>query len=40
VVHGLAVPASYLATTTLYGVVYIAMLLLAAVLIFSKRDFK
>jgi Cu-processing system permease protein len=40
VVHNLDVPMSYLATTTVYGVVYIAMLLVAAVLIFSKRDFK
>lgn len=40
VVHGLPVPLSYLATTTLYGVVYISMLLVAAAAIFSKRDFK
>ena len=40
VVHGLGVPLSYIATTTLYGAVYIAMLLVAAATIFSRRDFK
>ena len=40
VVHGLDVPLTYLATTTLYGAVYIAMLLVAAVTIFARRDFK
>jgi Cu-processing system permease protein len=39
-VHGLYVPAGYLALTAGYGVVYIALLLAAAVLIFSRRDFK
>lgn len=40
VVHGLPVPWSYAATTAAYGVVYVALLLMAAVLIFSRRDFK
>ena len=40
VVHGLSVPAGYLATTTAYGAAYIAALLVAAVVIFSRRDFK
>lgn len=40
VVHGLPVPAGYVAATTGYGVLYIAALLLAATFIFSRRDFK
>jgi ABC-type transport system involved in multi-copper enzyme maturation permease subunit len=40
VVHGLAVPAGYLAATVGYGAAYIAALLLGAVVIFSRRDFK
>lgn len=40
VVHGLPVPAGYLAATAGYGAVYIAALLLAATVIFSRRDFK
>jgi Cu-processing system permease protein len=40
VVHGLDVPAGYLALTAGYGVLYIALLLAAAILIFSRRDFK
>jgi ABC-type transport system involved in multi-copper enzyme maturation permease subunit len=40
VVHGLAVPAGYLAITATYGLAYIAVLLLLATLIFSRRDFK
>jgi ABC-type transport system involved in multi-copper enzyme maturation permease subunit len=40
VVHGLAVPMSYVATETAYGLLYIAGLLLAAIVIFSRRDFK
>lgn len=40
VVHGLDVPAAYIAATALYGAVYITMLLVAAVAIFSRRDFK
>jgi Cu-processing system permease protein len=40
VVHGLAVPAGYIATTAAYGALYIGALLVAATLIFSRRDFK
>jgi ABC-type transport system involved in multi-copper enzyme maturation permease subunit len=40
VVHGLPVTAGYFAMTLLYAVTYIAMLITAAVLIFSRRDFK
>jgi ABC-type transport system involved in multi-copper enzyme maturation permease subunit len=40
VVHGLPVAAGYVATTTAYGAAYIAALLLGAVVIFSRRDFK
>jgi Cu-processing system permease protein len=40
VVHGIAVPVGYIATTVAYGVAYIAALLLAATFIFSRRDFK
>jgi len=40
VVHALPVPAAYLVTTALYGAVYIAMLLVASVAVFSRRDFK
>ena len=40
VVHGLPVPASYIATTALYGLVYITLLVVAAAVIFSRRDFK
>ena len=40
VVHGQAVPAAYLAWTSLYGVLYIGALLVAAVAVFSRRDFK
>jgi ABC-type transport system involved in multi-copper enzyme maturation permease subunit len=40
VVHGLPVPAGYIAGSIAYGGVYIAALLLAATLIFSRRDFK
>jgi ABC-type transport system involved in multi-copper enzyme maturation permease subunit len=40
VVHGQAVPAGYIALTTAYGLVYIAVLLIAATTIFSRRDFK
>ena len=38
--HALPVPAGYLASTALYGAVYIALLLAASVVIFSRRDFK
>jgi Cu-processing system permease protein len=40
VVHTLPVPTMYLVTTAAYGAVYIAMLLVGAVWIFSRRDFK
>jgi ABC-type transport system involved in multi-copper enzyme maturation permease subunit len=40
VVHGIAVPIAYVATTVAYGVLYIAMLLGVSMLIFSRRDFK
>jgi hypothetical protein len=40
VVHALPVQASYVATTALYGWVYVALLLTAAVIVFSRRDFK
>jgi ABC-type transport system involved in multi-copper enzyme maturation permease subunit len=40
VVHGLPVGWHYLAATIGYGVVYIAMLLVASITIFSRRDFK
>ena len=40
VVHALPVPAAYVITTALYGLLYIALLLTGAVVIFSRRDFK
>lgn len=40
VVHGQPVPWMYMLLTTGYGLVYITMLVLAAMLIFSRRDFK
>jgi ABC-type transport system involved in multi-copper enzyme maturation permease subunit len=40
VVHGLPVAAGYMAATAAYGVAYIAALLAAAVVIFSRKDFK
>ena len=40
VVHALPVPAGYLASTAAYGAAYIALLLVAAVAVFSRRDFK
>ena len=40
VVQALPVPWSYVAITTLYGLVYIALLLTAAVVVFSRKDFK
>jgi hypothetical protein len=40
VVHGLPVAAAYIATTTAYGLAYVAGLLLIATFIFSRRDFK
>jgi ABC-type transport system involved in multi-copper enzyme maturation permease subunit len=40
VVHGLPVAWPYVATTVAYGFVYVALLLTAGVVIFSRRDFK
>lgn len=40
VVHGQAVETSYVALTALYGVTYLALVLVGAVTIFSRRDFK
>ncbi len=40
VVHGLPVTGGYIASTTLYGLAYIAALLLVATFVFSRRDFK
>jgi ABC-type transport system involved in multi-copper enzyme maturation permease subunit len=40
VVYALPVPASYVATSAIYGATYIALLLTGAVIIFSRRDFK
>lgn len=40
VVHGQPVSAAYLATATAYGVFYILALLVAALVIFARRDFK
>jgi ABC-type transport system involved in multi-copper enzyme maturation permease subunit len=40
VVHGLPVSMGYLTSTAAYGVLYIGALLLAATVIFTRRDFK
>ena len=40
VVHGIPVPAAYLASAALYALAYIAALLFGASTIFSRRDFK
>ncbi|HVC18449.1 MAG TPA: ABC transporter permease [Vicinamibacterales bacterium] len=40
VVHGLPVTAGYLAVTTAYGVSYVAAVVLAAMVIFARRDFR
>ncbi len=40
VVHGLPVPLAYVAATTAYGGLYIAALVAAAAVVFSRRDFK
>jgi ABC-type transport system involved in multi-copper enzyme maturation permease subunit len=40
VVHGIPVSAAYMATATLYAAVYAAALILGAIAIFSRRDFK
>jgi hypothetical protein len=40
VVHGVTLPAGFLAWTTLYALVYVLALLTGAVTIFSRREFK
>ncbi|MGE3178937.1 MAG: ABC transporter permease [Vicinamibacterales bacterium] len=40
VVHGVPVPAGYVALTSAYGAAYIAALLVASMAIFARRDFK
>ncbi len=40
VVHGVPVPAGYMAVTTAYAIAYIGVLLVAATFVFSRRDFK
>jgi len=40
VVHGQTVAVSYVAIATLYGFVYLALVLAGAVAVFSRRDFK
>jgi Cu-processing system permease protein len=40
VVHALPVPPSYFASTALYGAVYVVLLIVASVAVFSRRDFK
>ena len=40
VVHGAPVAPGYVAVTLAYGVVYIALLVVASVWVFSRRDFK
>ncbi|HEV3059189.1 MAG TPA: ABC transporter permease subunit [Vicinamibacterales bacterium] len=40
VVHGQTIPAGYLALTTGYALLYVAMLLVVACFVFSRRDFK
>ena len=40
VVHGQPVSAGYLLLTTGYAVIYIAFVLIAAVIVFRRRDFK
>jgi Cu-processing system permease protein len=39
-VYGVTVPMSYVGVTVGYGIVYIALLVTGAVVIFSRRDFK
>jgi len=40
IVHGVTVPASQVGLTLAYGAVYIAILLIGAIAIFRRRDFK
>ncbi len=39
-VHGLPVPAGYMAATAAYGLAYVAALLALSLVIFSRKDFK
>jgi len=39
-VHAQPIPFSYLALTSLYGITYVAFVLVGGLIIFSKRDFK
>ena len=40
VVHGQAVPLDYIVLAVVYALLYIAMLLVVAAFLFSRRDFK
>jgi ABC-type transport system involved in multi-copper enzyme maturation permease subunit len=40
VVHAQAVPLRYIGLTSVYGLTYVALVLVAAVIVFSRRDFK
>lgn len=40
VVHGMVIPWSYLAMTIAYGLTYVTLLVIASVMIFSRRDLK
>jgi ABC-type transport system involved in multi-copper enzyme maturation permease subunit len=40
VVHGLPIESGYIPMTLLYGLLYVTMLLVGAMMIFSRRDFK
>jgi ABC-type transport system involved in multi-copper enzyme maturation permease subunit len=40
VVHGLPVPWAYVGAMAAYGLLYVALLLVAAIAVFSRRDFK
>jgi ABC-type transport system involved in multi-copper enzyme maturation permease subunit len=40
VVHGQPVPMSYVALTSLYGLVYVVFVLVGAVAVFARRDFR
>ena len=40
VVHGLPIESGYLAVTAAYGLAYVTVLVVASVMVFSRRDFK
>jgi hypothetical protein len=40
VVHGLPIEPGYVALTVAYGVAYVTVLVVASVMVFSRRDFK